>query len=180
MTWAQITTLSNEKNEIAVHSRSHPDLTTLTRAEVQKEVKGSYRDLVTRGVTPSTFVYPYGGVNSLVERIVRTTGFRGARGSYFGLDGASTDRFNLHDVVINRDTQTSTIEEWIDQAVAQKRWVIFELHDVLPHGGDEYSITSEKLERVVNYIRHSGIKVVTLREGLTNLNGESTHASAAP
>jgi peptidoglycan/xylan/chitin deacetylase (PgdA/CDA1 family) len=179
MTWAEITTLSNEKNEIAAHSRSHPDLSSLTRDELQKEVKGSYQDLVTRGLIPSTFVYPYGGVNSLVERIVRTTGFRGARGSYFGLDGASADRFNLHDIVINRDTPTTKIEKWIEQAFTQKRWVIFELHDVLPQGGDEYSITPEKLERIVNYIRHSGIKVVTLQEGLTNLKAENARAASA-
>ena len=182
MTWAEITTLYKEKNEIAAHSRSHRDLTTLTLAEVEDEVEGSYRDLVTRGLTPNTFVYPYGATNSNVERLVRSAGFGGARGSYFGLDGRSADKFNLRDIVVDKTTTTSKIKEWIDEAVAHKRWVVFELHDVLPRGGDAYSITPGKLQQIVTYIRRSGIKVVTLQEGirLMNTETENVRASGAP
>jgi peptidoglycan/xylan/chitin deacetylase (PgdA/CDA1 family) len=163
MTWAEITTLHNEGNEIAAHSRTHRDLTTLTFSEVQGEVGGSYQDLVTRGLTPNTFVYPYGGVNSNVERLVRSTGFSGARGSYFGLDGVSADKFNLHDILVNKTTPTSKIEKWIDQARVDKRWLVLELHDVLPRGGDEYSITPKKLLNLVSYIRQTGVEVVIFK-----------------
>ena len=60
MTWAEIAMLHDEGNEIAAHSRAHRDLTTLTRSEMRGEVQGAYQDLVTRGLTPKTFVYPYG------------------------------------------------------------------------------------------------------------------------
>ena len=177
MTWAEITTLHYEGNEIAAHSRTHRDLTTLTFSEVQGEVGGSYQDLVTRGLTPTTFVYPYGGVNSNVERLARSTGFSGARGSYFGLDGASADKFNLHDILVSKTTPSAKIEKWIDQARADKRWLVLELHDVLPRGGDEYSITPKKLLNLVNYIRQTSVEVVTLQEGIRLMNLEGCESS---
>jgi peptidoglycan/xylan/chitin deacetylase (PgdA/CDA1 family) len=172
MTWAEITMLHDEGNEIAAHSRAHRDLTTLTPSEMQGEVRGAYQDLVTRGLTPDTFVYPYGGVNSNVERLVRSTGFSGARGSYFGLDGACTDKFNLRDILVGETTPAKKIKHWIDQAIAQKRWLVLELHDVLSEGGDEYSIMPKKLRSIVTYIRHTGIQVVTLQEGIRLMNSE--------
>jgi peptidoglycan/xylan/chitin deacetylase (PgdA/CDA1 family) len=175
MTWAEITTLRNEGNEIAAHSRAHRDLTTLSLPDAQREIGGSYQDLVTRGLTPKVFVYPYGGANSTVERLVRNTGFIGARGSYFGLDGVSADRFNLHDILVGKTTPTAKIERWIDQAKADKRWLILELHDVLPHGGDEYSITPRKLLNLVTFIRQTSVEVVTLQEGIRLMNLEAAN-----
>jgi peptidoglycan/xylan/chitin deacetylase (PgdA/CDA1 family) len=131
-------------------SSTSRDLTTLTRSGMRGEVQGAYQDLVTRGLTPKTFVYPYGAVNSKVERLVRSTGFSGARGSYFGLDGACTDKFNLHDIFVGKTTPAENIERWIDQAIDNQRWLVLELHDVLSEGGDEYSIHAEKIA----YHRH--------------------------
>ncbi len=172
MTWAEIAMLHDEGHEIAAHSRAHRDLTTLTRSEMRGEVQGAYQDLVTRGLTPKTFVYPYGAVNSKVERPVRSTGFSGARGSYFGLDGVCTDKFNLHDIFVGKTTPAENIERWIDQAIDNQRWLVLELHDVLSEGGDEYSIKPKKLHTIVTYIRHTGIQVVTLQEGIRLMNPE--------
>jgi hypothetical protein len=49
---------------------------------------------------------------------------------------------------------------------------VLELHDVLSEGGDEYSITPKKLRTIVTYIRHTGIQVVTLQEGIRLMNPE--------
>jgi peptidoglycan/xylan/chitin deacetylase (PgdA/CDA1 family) len=166
MTWAEITTLNREGNEIAAHSRTHHDLTTLSLPEAQTEVRGSYLDLVRRGFTPKIFVYPYGAVNSTAERLVRRAGFIGARGSYFGLDVASSDQFDLRVILIGKTTPAARIEEWARQAIADKSWLILELHDVVTGGGDEYASTPKKLRNIVNHIRQTGIKVVTLKEGI--------------
>jgi hypothetical protein len=64
------------------------------------EVRGSHKDLLVRGIKPATFVYPYGSVSSNIERLVRSVGFSGARGSYFGFDGACTDKFDLRDIFV--------------------------------------------------------------------------------
>jgi peptidoglycan/xylan/chitin deacetylase (PgdA/CDA1 family) len=166
MTWAQITTLKNESNEIDAHTRTHPDLTTLSSSQAQTEIQGSYSDLIAQNFSPKTFVYPFGGVNSSIEQLVRNVGFTGARGSYWGLNTPTADRFALYDIRFDRATSAAKINSFIDQAKADKRWLIIELHDVKSLGGDEYTITPTKLQTVVNYIKSTGIKAVTLQDGM--------------
>ncbi len=166
MSWSNITTLKNEGNEIAGHSRTHPDLTTLTSAQAQAEVKGSFDDLVAQGFVPKSFLYPVGGVNPAIEQITKNAGYSGSRGSYWGLNSPTANKYALYDIRYDKATSAATINAWIDQAVADKRWLILELHDVLPSGGDELSITNAKFQTVVNYIKSTGIKAVTLEEGL--------------
>ena len=49
---------------------------------------------------------------------------------------------------------------------------MLELHDVLSGDGDEYSTTPKNLRSIVNHIRHTGIHVVTLQEGIRLMNPE--------
>jgi hypothetical protein len=108
---------------------------------------------------------------------VRSARFSGARCSYFGLDGACTDKLNLRDIFVGKATSAKQIERWIHQAIAQKKWLVLEFHDVLPEGGDEYSLTPQKLHRIVTYIKNTGIQVVTLEEGIRLMNSGSKQPS---
>jgi peptidoglycan/xylan/chitin deacetylase (PgdA/CDA1 family) len=103
----------------------------------EKKCRGHSKTLSPEVLHQKIFVYPYGAVNSKLERLVRTTGFSGARGSHFGLDGAYTNKFNLHDIFVGKTTLAEDIERWIDQANANQRWLVLELHDVLSGDGDE-------------------------------------------
>lgn len=166
MTWAQITQLKNDGHEISSHSRTHPDLSLLTSTQAQTEIKGSYDDLVAKGLTPKTFVYPLGGVNATVEQLVKTTGYIGARGSYWGMNSPVADKYALYDIRLDKTTTVAGAKALIDQAFADKRWLVFELHDILASGGDSYAITPTTFQAIVTYAKQKGIKVVTLGEGL--------------
>jgi peptidoglycan/xylan/chitin deacetylase (PgdA/CDA1 family) len=166
MTWAQIHTIENDGNEIASHSRTHPDLSTLSASAAQAEIQGSMSDLIAKGFSPKTFVYPVGGENPAVEAMVEGAGYAGARGSYWGLNSPTANRWALYDVRYDKATTAAQINAMIDQAVSDKRWLILEIHDVLPSGGDDYAITPSKLQSVVTHIQSSGIKAVTLEEGM--------------
>lgn len=166
MTWTNITALKNEGHEISGHTRTHPDLTTLNATQLQSETKGSYDDLVAHGFTPKTFVYPYGATNTKVQTATQNAGYTGARGSYFGLNAPSTDRFNLFDIRLDKTSTLAGVKTLIDQAIADKRWLVLELHDVLASGGDEYTVTPNFLQAVVNYIKQKGVSVVTLEQGI--------------
>lgn len=170
MSWANLTTLKNEGNEIAGHTQTHPYLTQLTTAQMIAEVTGSFTDLVAQGFSPKTFAYPYGDVNAAVEQAVKTAGYLGARGSYYGLNGPVTDHYDLYDIRLDSTSNLTTIEQFIDQAKADKRWIDFEIHDVLASGGDTYSITPSFLQSVVNYVKASGVQVVTVQQGVAQLN----------
>jgi peptidoglycan/xylan/chitin deacetylase (PgdA/CDA1 family) len=68
--------LSKSGFTIGCHTHTHPDLTDLSVAEIEREVKGSKQileDLLGQGV--SAFCYPYGACNSLAASVVRQSGF---------------------------------------------------------------------------------------------------------
>ncbi len=170
MTWAQIKSLASQGFEIGGHTQTHPYLTTLTSAQAQKEISGSFTDLVAQGLSPKTFVYPYGDRSPATDALVEAAGYIGSRGSYYGLDAPFTPRYNLDDIRVDSTTSLASIEAEVDQAVADKRWLVLEIHDVLPGGGDTYTITPAFFQSLVNYIKQSGAQVVTLQSGLSSLH----------
>jgi peptidoglycan/xylan/chitin deacetylase (PgdA/CDA1 family) len=170
MTWAQIKDLNIKGHEIDSHTRTHPALTTLTGVQLQSEVKGSYDDLVAQGIMPKTLVYPLGDANAAVEAVVKAAGYIGARGSSFGLNNITADRYDLYDIRLDKTSKLATIQKYIDQAVEDKRWLVFELHDVLPSGGDDYAITTAFFQSVVNYLKSKNVTVLTLVDGMAQLN----------
>ena len=169
MTWVQIKDLASKGFEIGGHTRTHPFLTTLTSAQAQTEISGSFNDLVAQGLTPKTFVYPYGDRSPATDALVKAAGYVGSRGSYYGLDAPFTPRYNLNDIRVDSTTSLAALEAEIQQAIADKRLLVLEIHDVLQSGGDEYAITPAFFQSLVNYIKQSGITVVTLQSALGNI-----------
>jgi peptidoglycan/xylan/chitin deacetylase (PgdA/CDA1 family) len=90
MSWSQIASLASAGNEIAGHTLTHPDLATLTAAQVRHEVCGNRSDLLSRGFQVTDFAYPLGTVgtiNAQDEQIVAGCGFNSARTSLWYGDG---------------------------------------------------------------------------------------------
>ena len=165
MTWAQIKTLKSEGFEIGGHTRTHPFLTTLTPTQLTNEVSGSYQDLVAQGITPKAFVYPFGDINTNVENTVKTAGYTIARGSYYGENSDMADHYDLEDIRLDTTSTLPNVEAQIDQTIANKRWLVFEIHDVLASGGDDYTITPSFLQSIVNYLKQKNADLVTLEQG---------------
>ena len=169
MTWTNVTGLKGEANEISAHSRTHPDLTTLSSTAAQQEIQGSYDDLVAQSLTPNTFVYPVGGVDPNTIQRVKNAGFVGARASFFGLNSPTAEKYALYDIRLDKTTTLASAKELIDQAIADKRWLVFELHDVVGSGGDDLALSTSLFQSIVNYVKQTGIKTVTLQQGLQSM-----------
>lgn len=70
-TWEQVKEMSEETGfEIGWHTWSHPDLTTLSREEIIKEITPPF--------PMKYFAYPYGRYNDLVVDCVKEVGFEDA------------------------------------------------------------------------------------------------------
>ncbi len=68
--------LAKSGHAIGCHTHSHPNLTGLSVAEIQREVNGSKQILEDiLGQRVSAFCYPYGARNSLAISVVRQSGF---------------------------------------------------------------------------------------------------------
>jgi peptidoglycan/xylan/chitin deacetylase (PgdA/CDA1 family) len=81
MTWPQISDLSNNGSDVGGHTVDHIDLTSSSYTQAQKtaEVCNNYQDLVSHGLNPVSFAYPYGAYDSNAEQIVHSCGFSSAR-----------------------------------------------------------------------------------------------------
>jgi peptidoglycan/xylan/chitin deacetylase (PgdA/CDA1 family) len=88
VTLDEVMQMYNHGHEIGVHTRTHPDLTTLTPSQMTDEILGAKQDLISWGIMPTTLAYPYGGYNPTVEAVVQSSGLRGARDSDLGYNSS--------------------------------------------------------------------------------------------
>ncbi len=165
MNWAQIQGLPSQGHEVGAHTRTHADLTAISPSAANTEIVGSRNDLLAKGLTPNSFVYPYGSVNDSIANMVRDAGFTIARGSYWGMNAPFSKKYELTDVRVDQSSSLAYLQGIITQAVRDKRWVVLELHDVLATGGDAYSTTPAFFQQLVTYLKDNNISVVTLEEG---------------
>jgi peptidoglycan/xylan/chitin deacetylase (PgdA/CDA1 family) len=187
VTQSQLQALYKNGHEIGNHTRTHPFLSTVSPTQLTSETSGAQQDLQGWGYNPTTFAYPYddygGSSTSAVVAAVKASGVRGARDSdYGGYNNSSTFPLLLDSMPSEYDLGTdnvATVTGWIQQAVANKMWVIILWHRVDetdPNTGapNPISVPSTVIQGVVNYIVQNGVHVVTDSEGLVveNLNAQ--------
>lgn len=77
MTADQIKEISQNGIEIGAHTKSHPDLTTISLAKAQDEIDGSKTTLESIvGKPVISFCYPSGKLNSTIEKLVSDAGYK--------------------------------------------------------------------------------------------------------
>lgn len=107
--------------ELASHTLTHPDLTTVTRAELRREVARSRRLLSRRfGVPVSSFCYPGGQFDVRVVRAVRAAGYLGATTTRFGLARRSRP-FTMARIRVDSGDGPHELAEKLAQASAPAR-----------------------------------------------------------
>jgi len=96
----QIRYWADQGIEFGAHSRTHPDLTTLSGDRLAEEVEGSSEDLARiLGTRPASFAYPYGIYNQKIrDRVAR--GFDLALSCEAGSNRLTTDPYVLRRVEI--------------------------------------------------------------------------------
>lgn len=173
MTWAQVQQLQADGHEIGDHTQTHPDLTTLTAAQAQAEITGAKTDLAAHGINATSFVYPYGQYNSNIIQYVQNAGLTSARSVGDGFNFPSSNKFALLDKHIESTTTLPDVQGWINQAKADKTWLIFEIHEQTTTPGPDtgvYYNTPTMMQNIINAIVASGIQVVTQAQGRAMMN----------
>ncbi|MBP6913949.1 polysaccharide deacetylase family protein, partial [Candidatus Parcubacteria bacterium] len=170
VTASQILAMQATGHEIGAHSQTHADLTTLSGTQLQNEIVGSKQDLLNIGVTQVlTYAYPYGSTNSTIISSIQSTGFIGARGVEGGYNDKTSNKYILNSYSIESSTTINTIKNWIDTAVANNTWVILVFHRV-DTSGEQYSVTPQMLQQIVDYLKLKNVSVVTNAQGLQSLS----------
>jgi hypothetical protein len=97
--------------------------------------------------------------------MVKDAGYIGARSVFQGFNTPSSNKFAILDQHIQSNTTVAQVRQWVDQALAEKKWLVIELHEQIV-GGEQYSNNPAVLQGIVDYIVQTGIPVVTMSEGV--------------
>ncbi len=165
LTPTQIQGLQAAGFEVGDHTMTHADLSTLSAAGVRAEVDGGRADLVSLGITPKTFVYPYGSYTAGVRQIVQADGFTGARTVVEGLNASGADPYALMHHEVDVGTTVAQVQGWIAEAQLTKTWLILTFHEI-DTNGRAYSTTPDTFRQIVNLVAASSLTPVTMADAL--------------
>jgi peptidoglycan/xylan/chitin deacetylase (PgdA/CDA1 family) len=186
MTWAQLTQLKNTYGwEIGSHTVDHQCLvsigndcqaTKLTTAQVEAELADSKAALAANGFDATAFAAPYGDYDmSAVAQIARyyssMRGFADVGNNIWPLGDLL-----LHNVPVQEvTTPVATLKAKVDDAITNKKWVVFTFHDIRPNPSqvpDDYQYGTAELDELAAYVQTKvaagQIKNVNVSKGLVN------------
>jgi peptidoglycan/xylan/chitin deacetylase (PgdA/CDA1 family) len=169
MTKAQMAAVQAAGHEIASHTIDHPHLTTLSAAEVDRQLKQSQADLRTwlgAGVAKN-FCTPYGEYNATVLSTAKKY-YRSHRSTDEGFN--TKDRTDVYNIKVQNILGTTTpaqVGAWVDQAIRDKSWLVLVYHEVATTVEDPtYSVTPQNLDAELKLMRDKGITVSTVDQAL--------------
>jgi len=175
MTSPMVKGLYTAGEEIGSHSVDHPDLTTLTAAQQDAELKNSQTWLQTLlpGVPITDYAAPYGSYNQQL-----TTDAAKYYKSYRSTDPGYNAKNNFdpsHLMVQNLDSTvtTATVQSWIAEAQATNTWLILVYHQVDPStAAGLYNTYPSDFDAQMSAIKSSGIAVETISQALQEVEAQ--------
>lgn len=189
LSWSQVTALQNSFGwEIGAHTVTHPYLATfdatdgqpkpLTNQQVVSELTDSKKTLADHGINATAFATPYGDYNMYtLQQIAKLyTSHRGFADQ--GMNGWPNNDLLLYDFQVQAGVSVTTVKSKIDQAIANKQWLILTLHDIKTSPStnpDDYEYSTANLDKIAAYVK-TKISAGVLQN--TNIsNGLTTGAS---
>lgn len=178
MTPAQLLALESEQHEVGGHTQTHADLTLVSLSEATREVSIARQEFFLGGIrSVDSFAYPLGYQNQKIQDIVRASGFTSGRIATWGQNGMDADRYTLLSSLVMADTPMSEIERTIDEALADRAWLILTFHQILPASASSttaYTTSPERFQEIVDYLALHHIPVRTAHDGVLAMNGGSS------
>jgi peptidoglycan/xylan/chitin deacetylase (PgdA/CDA1 family) len=161
--------------EIGSHSVDHPDLTTLTAAQQDAELKNS--QIFLQNLLPGTpitdYAAPYGSYNQQVM-----TDAAKYYKSYRSTDPGYNAKNNFdpsHLMVQNLDDTTTLadVQGWIAEAQATDTWLILVYHQVDPSSAAGlYNTYPADFDAQMSAVKSSGITVETVSQALQEVESQ--------
>lgn len=167
MNWSQIELLHNLYGwEIGSHTKSHPDLTTLSDSELIIELSESKAILESHGFEINSFVSPFGLYNNhVLGQIAKYYQNHGSAWPY-DFNAFPYNDYQISVQEVRNSTSLATIKNWIDQADSGNKWLVLLFHGIVESNPSEYQYSKDNFESVVDYVNFKDIPVVTVEQAL--------------
>ncbi|MCA9389901.1 polysaccharide deacetylase family protein [candidate division WWE3 bacterium] len=170
MNWSQVKSLQDTYGwEVGSHSKTHPELPLLSNSQIRKEIAQSATQLANHGIQATSFATPYGAYDNRV--LVEASKYYNVHRGFWDRDDLNTWPFNKTVLMVQSVESSTTLAQvysWIDQAIAQNKWLILVFHEIQPEllPDYEYTTTIDDFEAIADYIVGSGIQVEKLNHTL--------------
>ncbi|HVQ43988.1 MAG TPA: polysaccharide deacetylase family protein [Candidatus Saccharimonadia bacterium] len=177
LTVAQIKALKTAGNQIGSHTVSHPDLTTLSAADLTKELKNSQTTLTNKFGGPiQDFAAPYGTYNAATMAAVQKY-YRSQRSTDEGYNSADdTDLYRLRVQNMTNLTTPAEFQGWIDQAARDKTWLIIVFHQVSTNpAAGEYNTSPADFDAEMSKLKASHLPVLTMAQAIAEVSPQIAH-----
>ncbi len=178
MSQQQVKDLYSKGMEIGSHTVTHPDLTTLSKAQVTNQMAKSQSTLQNLiGVPVTDFAYPFGAYNATTINIGKQY-YQSQRTVDDGLntkDNFDVTRLKIHEVDSNISQQQ--VAAWINEAAHDKAWLILVYHEIANTPTDptdaQYHTAPADLNNELAYLAYLSaykqLSVVTVNQALNEL-----------
>jgi hypothetical protein len=173
MTKTDLKQLQAAGHEIGSHTVTHSDLTTLSAAKLDSELKNSQAQLqATLGVPVVNIASPYGSYNQTVLNNIKRY-YRSHRSVESGFNAKSN--FDIYDIKVQNlvsTTPVSQVQSWIDEAKNSNTWLVLVYHQVDPKldkAAEPYNTYTSDLDAEMAYLKSSGVATETINQALNEL-----------
>jgi peptidoglycan/xylan/chitin deacetylase (PgdA/CDA1 family) len=162
----------NSGHEICSHSITHPMMTSLTATQLDKEAKDSQTYLQNIiGAPVRNFATPYGDYNANVITTLKKY-YRSHRTVDEGYN--SKDNFDIYRVRVQNIFNTTTaaqVSAWIEQAKADKTWLVLVYHRVGANP-EQFDSSPADFAAQMQVVKQSGITVKTYNAALDEITAQ--------
>jgi peptidoglycan/xylan/chitin deacetylase (PgdA/CDA1 family) len=154
-------------HEIGCHSYGHVSCMGQSGAEFARSVLDNQRfaSALLGDVRLVSFAYPYGDTTAASKRRALAH-FSSARGVVGGLNVDEIDLGQLH--ALGLESSKAGIDvalHHVDQAAAERAWLIVYTHDVQDHPS-AYGCRPMELDRLLGHARDAGLEILTVKAAL--------------
>jgi hypothetical protein len=160
--------------EIGSHSVDHPDLTTLTAAQQDAELKNSQLTLQQLlGVPITDYAAPYGAYNQQVVTDAQKY-YQTYRTTQPGFN--AKNNFNPMSLQVQNITSSTTVanvQGWLQEAAATNTWLILVYHEVSNTPIDAtYNTLPSDFDAQMAAVKNSGIAVETMAQAMSEIKSQ--------
>jgi peptidoglycan/xylan/chitin deacetylase (PgdA/CDA1 family) len=162
-------------HEIACHTMTHPDLTTLSPAMVNYQLSDCKAILSSHFGTIDDFASPYGAANASTTAAVSQY-FDSQRNTNGDPTNGVTDadvniasnfnRYNIIGVTIQHNTTVAELQALVAYAKKNNGWVVITYHQADEGGGSQFEVDTPSLEKQLAYLSSTNVRIVTMHDAL--------------
>lgn len=181
MTSAQVKALHTAGMEIGSHSVDHPDLTAMTAAQQDAELKNSQSTLQKLlGVKVNDYAAPYGAFSNEVTTDAAKY-YQTYRTTLPGYNGKNNfNAMNLYVQNVTSTTTTADIQGWLQEAKATNTWLVLVYHEVSTTPTDTVDgISPANFDAQMAAVKNSGIVTKTVAQAMTEIKPQLSSTVAS-